>query len=105
MEINLYTLHHTPNYDKQIYPFFKLKVQRIFFLHSKQKIGIIKKAIKLKKKFTKTFFRGGGWEEYSAQIIANLPRTYEKLPCKGEPYGSVVVHTHRQTHLDTVTLL
>ena len=37
-----------------------------------------------------------------SKIVINLPRTYEKLQCKGEPYRSISledpsVHTKRQS--------
>ena len=44
------------------------------------------------------------------KIVINLPRTYVKLPCKGEPdqfsgYRDPSVQTHRQTERHPVTLL
>ena len=32
------------------------------------------------------FFRGGGGKVASKNIVINLPRTHDKLHCKGEPY-------------------
>ena len=42
---------------------------------------------------------------FSKSENRNLPRTYKKLPCNGEPYQFSMVHTHRQTDTQTKILL
>ena len=59
--------------------------------------------IRKKKNLGEENFLGVDGDIPSPQIVINLPSTYEKLHCKGEPYTEILRYKQSKIHIDPAT--